>query len=233
MDLGIKGKNALVTGGSHGIGRAIVSSLVKEGCKVITCARGELEEHNITEPFVFVRADVTVLEDIKRVFQAVIDYFGTLHILVNNVGGGGRWGLEAAEETSEEVWREVYEKNAMAAIRFTMRAIPYMREQKWGRVVTISSIHGREAGGRPWFSMAKAAEIALMKSLATDRRYKGITFNTVAPGLIKVGNPAEEESLCYGSPEDVANVVTFLCSPNAKWINGACLVVDGGEGRSF
>ena len=216
MDLGIGGKHALVTGGSHGIGLAIVRVLREEGCEVESISRRE-------------GRDVLSLNDVDKALKK----FPNVDILVNNVGGGGRWGTEIAEETSEEVWREVYEKNAMAAIKFTMRAIPYMREQKWGRVVTISSIHGREAGGRPWFSMAKAAEIALMKTLATDHSYEGITFNTVAPGPIKVGNPAEEENLRYGSPEDVASAVAFLCSEQAKWINGTCLVVDGGEGRSF
>jgi 3-oxoacyl-[acyl-carrier protein] reductase len=103
-----------------------------------------------------------------------------------------------------------------------------MRERGWGRIITISSIFGKEAGGRPWFNMAKAAEISLMKSLAG--KYRGITFNSIAPGHIDIGT---KNFTGQGKPEDVANIVVFLCSDRAKHINGACITVDGGESRSF
>ena len=83
--------------------------------------------------------------------------WGQLHILVNNVGGGGRWGKEQIEETADEVWLDVFRKNALAAALFTSRLLPYMRRAKWGRVVAITSKYGREGGGRPWFTMAKSA----------------------------------------------------------------------------
>ena len=164
MDLGIRGKNALVTGGSHGIGRAISMVLADEGCNVAICARREdLLEQTVAEirirgvDVIGIPADVLTKDDIDRVVRRVIDTWGTVHILVNNVGGGGRWGSPVVEETSETVWKEVYEKNAGAAIRFTVLLIPYMKKQKWGRVVTITSVHGREGGGRPWFNMCKTA----------------------------------------------------------------------------
>jgi 3-oxoacyl-[acyl-carrier protein] reductase len=132
--------------------------------------------------------DVLLPGDIERIFKTVLEAWGTLHILVNNVGGGGRWGTAVIEETPETVWTEVYAKNALAAVRFTRLAIPPMRKQRWGRVVTISSIIGREGGGRPWFTMAKSAEISLMKTLAMTPYLvrDGITFNTVAPGSIMI-----------------------------------------------
>lgn len=238
MELALKGKYALVTGGSHGIGRAIALSLADEGCNVAICARGrerllntykELAQRDV-ETF-GIQADVLKPDDIERVMTAVIGEWGTIHILVNNVGGGGRWGSDKIEETPEDVWLDVYNKNALAAIRFTMKAIPFMRKHKWGRVVTISSIHGREGGGRPWFNMAKAAEISLMKTLALHYRGSGITFNSVAPGLIAIPDTGNETK--GGTPEEVASMVTFLCSEKASLVNGTSIPVDGAEGKSF
>ena len=255
MELELKGKDALVTGGSHGIGRSIALALADEGCNVAICARrysriekvvGELKERGVEA--LGIRGDVLVHADINRITKTVIATWDGIHILINNVGGGGRWGEARAEETSEDVWLEVYNKNALAAVRFTMWAIPFMREQKWGRVISIGSIHGKEGGGRPWFNVAKSAEISLMKSLAIQRYLarNNITFNTVSPGAIGIpdtgwvrepeNNPGGVDKYPLGrlgTPEEVANVVAFLCSDKASLVNGACVVVDGGESRSF
>ena len=153
MDLGIRGRYALVTGGSHGIGLAIARQLAEEGCHVAICARNKARIDETSRELkakkveaIGISADVLIPEDIDRVMRTVISAWGTLHILVNNVGGGGRWGMPSVEETPEDVWVDVYNKNAMAAVRFTKRALPFMRKQQWGRVVTISSISGREGG---------------------------------------------------------------------------------------
>src|SRR5262249_15580356 len=101
-------------------------------------------------------------------------------ILINNVGGGGRWGNEDIANTGAEVWEEVYQKNAGVAVELVRRCLPHMRQRKWGRVVTITSIlGGKEGNGRPWFVMAKAAQTALMKSLASQSylAQDGLTFN--------------------------------------------------------
>lgn len=260
MNLEIKGKYALVTGGSHGIGLAIARMLAEEGCNVAICARNQerlseavlsLKEKGVES--IGVPADVLIPSNINHVLQTVIDQWRTIHILVNNVGGGGRWGNPSVEETSEDVWLDVYNKNAMAAVRFIRLALPYMRKQKWGRIVTIASIYGHEGGGRPWFNMAKSAEISLMKTLAMnpDLVRDGITFNSVAPGAVMIPdtgweyeskeNPEEFRRTVnlnfplgrLGTPEEVANVVVFLCSEKASLVNGACIAVDGGESRSF
>ena len=260
MNLGLQGKIALVTGGSHGIGLATGRALADQGCNVAICARsadrlneaaGDLKSRGVEA--LGVAADVLILDDIERVMKTVIDTWGTIHILVNNVGGGGRWGSPVVEETSEDVWIDVYNKNAMAAVRFTRLAIPFMRKQKWGRVVTIASIHGHEGGGQPWFNMAKSAQISFMKTLAMTHYLvrEGITFNTVAPGSImipdtgweKVSREAPElfakkldedfPMNRLGRPEEVAAVVAFVCSEKATLLNGATIVVDGGESRSF
>lgn len=260
MDLGLKGKVALVTGGTHGIGLAAAVELAKEGCKVAVCSRDEVKieqtlmQLKITgQPCLGIKADVSVKSDIDKVLKTVIQEWDTIHVLVNNVGGGGRWGKETVEETDEAVWHEVYEKNAMAAIRFTMQTIPYMRRQKWGRVITITSTLGREGGGRPWFNMAKTAQTSLMKSLS---RYKylvrdGITFNSVAPGAIMIPDTGWEQTQKedpqgfkkmmdenyplgrLGEPQEVAAVIAFLAAERASLVNGSSVLVDGGESKCF
>ncbi len=260
MNLGITEKYALVTGGSHGIGKSIALALADEGCHVAICARNkERVEEMVAElkargiQSIGIPADVMIPADIERVMKTIIDSLGTIHILVNNVGGGGRWGSDEIEETPEDVWLDVYNKNALAAVRFTMKAIPFMRKQRWGRVITISSMYGREGGGRPWFTMAKSAEISLMKTLAMnhDLVRDGITFNSVAPGAIMIPDTGWEKEQKrdpqkfkkmvdsqiplgrLGTPEEVANVVAFICSDKASLVNGASIPIDGGEGRSF
>lgn len=260
MDLELNNKYALVTGGSRGIGRSIAIALAREGCNVAICARDkkclertvdELKANNVLA--MGISADALNPSDIDRVVKTITDTWGTIHILINNVGGGGIWGSEIVEETEDRVWLDVYAKNALAAIRFTMKVIPYMRQQQWGRVVTISSIVGREGGGRPWYSMAKSAEISLMKTLAMDHELvrNNITFNSIAPGAVMIPGTGWEIEMkkdpeafkkkadqCFplgrpGTPEEVANVVAFVCSDKASFINGAAIPVDGAESRSY
>jgi 3-oxoacyl-[acyl-carrier protein] reductase len=260
MDLNLKNKYALVTGGSHGIGRELAHALASEGCNVAICARNINRVNDVVEEIrrknvlsLGVAADVTIMSDIDRVIKTVIDNWGTIHILINNAGGGGRWGSKSIEETDYKVWLDVYKKNALAAVYFTKKAVPYMRKQKWGRVVTNSSIFGREGGARPWYAMAKSAEISLMKNLAMSKDLvrDGITFNTIAPGAIMIPETGWEEErnkspekfaeYCDehfplgrpGTPEEVASVVAFICSEKASLLNGATIPIDGGEGKSF
>jgi 3-oxoacyl-[acyl-carrier protein] reductase len=260
MDLGLRGKFAFVTGGSHGIGRSIALSLAQEGCNVAIVARRKPNvEHVVTELEALgvralgVDADLTDDEQLTRSFEIATTRFGGIHILINNVGGGGRWGSEDPLETPETVWREVLEKNLFSAMRLTMKALPIMRAQKWGRIISITSIYGVEAGGRPWFNVAKVSQTVLMKNLARMQRFArdGITFNSVAPGGIMIpdtGWQAEKERDeakfaqfvdtnfpmgRLGTPEEVADVVTFLCSERASLVSGASIFVDGGESHVF
>src|SRR3990167_10593838 len=189
MDLNLKSKYALITGSSCGIGRAIAIALADEGCNVCICARGEkwlkFTEAKLRDRKVEVLSicdDVTLIQGVKHVMDNIQHTWGKLDILVNNVGGGGRWGTLDYENTPEKTWEEVYHKNAGTAIRFTMAAIPLMLKNKWGRVISIVSVHGLSGyGGRPWFCMAKSAEISLMNSLSSDNRLvsAGITFNNI------------------------------------------------------
>jgi 3-oxoacyl-[acyl-carrier protein] reductase len=256
MDFGIQGKIALVTGGSYGIGLAIARSLYAEGCRIALCARGETRLHEAAQLLpgcLPIPCDVRKPEDITRTIEAVIKQWGGLDILVNNVGGAGGRELRPVEELPDSQWLEAFQRNACAATRFTMQAIPGMKRSGWGRVVTIASTKGKEGGGRPWYTMSKSAQIALMKTLALDKGLvrAGITFNSVAPGrVIFPGNEWDQfraeapqrfaQTLDQrlplgraGTPEEVAAAVAFLCSRQASLINGACLAVDGGESFSF
>lgn len=261
MDLGLAGKRALVTGGSHGIGLATAERLAREGCHVAICSRSQerldaasAALRGLGVEVLAMVADVLDPAAADGVMDAVERSWGGVEILVNNVGGGGRWGKEIVEDTDMRVWGEVYEKNAMAAVRFTRRALPHMRRGKWGRVVTVTSIYGGKDGqGRPWFTMAKAAETGLMKSLSSMAYLvrDGITFNSVAPGGIYIPDTGFEDEKRrdpegfqrmidaeyplgrLGTPEEVAAVIAFLCSTEAGLVNGANITVDGGQSSSL
>jgi 3-oxoacyl-[acyl-carrier protein] reductase len=259
MDLEIKNKKALITGGGHGIGKSIALGLAREGCSIAICdiekerinqISKEIEDLNVD--FIGIPSDLTNPGAVGEVLDVLDKKWRGVDILVNNVGGGGRWGKEKPEETSRTIWTEVYNKNAMISVDFTMGLIPFMKEKKWGRVITIASIFGKEGGGRPWFNMAKSAQISLMKNLAMNKDLvrRGITFNSVAPGAIMIPNTGweklEKENRKefnrltkefplgrLGDPEEVANLVVFLCSRKASLINGSCIAIDGGSSFSF
>jgi 3-oxoacyl-[acyl-carrier protein] reductase len=260
MNLKLKGKYALITGGSRGIGRSTALMLADEGCNVAICARDslwlkktKLEVESKGVQVLAIVADAKKLIDIQRVVEVVITTWGTLHILINNVGGEGTVPLLSPECIPDEIWIDSFELNTLAAIRFTQLVLPHMRKQKWGRVVTIASKHGREGGGRAWYTMAKAAEIGYMKTLAMNYNLAKdlITFNTVAPGAIltEQGNWVEfkktdphkyEEKVMntrplgrLGLPEEVAAIIIFICSEQASLLSGACIPVDGAESHAF
>ena len=210
MHLALDGKTALITGASHGIGKAIGRVLSDEGVECYDASRSSGID--------------LLLVNVKKLPN-------TFDILINNVGGGGSWGNEKYEEFKD--WEDVYYKNADLTRQLTNHILPYMIKQGWGRVISIGSIFGKESGGKPWFTMAKASLIAYMKEMSRNPRYNGITFNTISPGHIDVGKPFPDKPKILGKPLDVANIVTFLCSEKAKHINGTNIVVDGGYSRSF
>ena len=257
MDLGIAGKNALVTGGSRGLGRQAALSLAAEGVNVAICGRSrdtldrtvaELEGLGVSA--VGVEADVSAAEDIEPLYRSVTASLGEIDILVNNVGG-----VRVREDimgTSLEDFRATFDLNLFGGYHLMQLAIPHMKRQKWGRVVNIVSIWGREYGGNIGYMSAKAAVIAATKHAGVTLAKDGVLVNSIAPGSISHAqgtwerfqdeNSPEvvadfiERNLPmgkFGWPEPVGDLVAFLASERAGLITGACIVVDGGQSYSL
>jgi 3-oxoacyl-[acyl-carrier protein] reductase len=250
MDLGLKDKVAIVTGGSRGIGRAIALGLAAEGCNVAICARGE-EKLRETEAEIKAKGvktfamplDVTDGAAIEAFVERTASELGGVDILVNNAGG-------SRPGDDDEAWQGVIDVNLLAAVRASRAVVPYMRTRGGGSIVNITSIWGREGGGAPTYNAAKAAMTSHAKNLGLTLAGEGIRVNSVAPGSIRFPGggwdrrvQADPEGMArfvkdnipsgrFGTPEEVANAVVFLCSPAASWVTAASLNVDGGQSRS-
>jgi 3-oxoacyl-[acyl-carrier protein] reductase len=259
MDLGLTGKVAIVSGSSRGLGLATATALVREGCRVTICARGEarLREAagevraaapDTADPVLPVVADLATADGVTSVVARTVEAFGGLDILVNNVGLARGAGTV---DTTDADWAEAIDHTLLPAIRASRLAVPHMRRRGGGAIVMIASIFGREAGGRMTYNAVKAAEISLAKSMARELARDNIRVNSVAPGSISFPggswhrrqqeDPAGIADFIsrelpfgrFGRPEEVGAVVAFLVSPRASWISGASVPVDGCQSRSL
>jgi 3-oxoacyl-[acyl-carrier protein] reductase len=253
MDLELQGKIALITGGSRGIGRSIALKLADEGSHVALCGRTKegLEEMDAALRARGVgvstsAADVTKPGEVERFVEESAAALGGVDLLVANVGGSRGGSLM---ETSFEEWQLTYDLNLFHAVRAIRAAVPHMRGRGGGSVLVISSISGWKATPRAQYATVKAAEIHLAGSLALELAQDRIRVNTLSPGSImfpggvwdryRAGNAEvfarfEREELPWGrlgDPDEVADVAAFLLSERARWINGANIPVDGGQGK--
>lgn len=245
----LKGKKALVTGGSQGIGAAASLELASEGADIcLTYRKHEAEAKKYAEEIekmgckaLAVQCDISSFTDAERVVKAALDEFGSLEILVNNAGmnwDGVSWKM------SEEQWDRVLEVNLKGYFNFTRQVAPIFKDNKYGKIINVTSINGlRGKFGQTNYSASKAGIIGFTKALAKELGAFGVNVNAVAPGLIetamlkesdardKIVDLAMGESALkrVGQPEDLANLIAFLASDKARHITGEVIKVDGGQ----
>ncbi len=245
----LEGKNALVTGGSQGIGTATSLELAREGANVCLTYRSHESEaqqyadeiREMGRKALAVKCDISSFSEAEAVVKTAVEELGGLEILVNNAGmnwDGVSWKM------TEEQWDRVIEVNLKGYFNFTRQVAPIFKDQKYGKILNITSINGlRGKFGQTNYSASKAGIIGFTKALAKELGGFGVNVNAVAPGLIETAMLKESEARDkiidmamaeivlkrVGQPEDLANVVAFLASDKARHVTGEVIKVDGGQ----
>jgi 3-oxoacyl-[acyl-carrier protein] reductase len=261
MDLGLSGKVAIVGASSKGLGKASALALAREGARVTLCARTAADldaaadeiRHETDAEVLAVPADLTSADDIHNVVAATVERFGGVDVLVNN-SGGPKVGKFA--DLTDDDWRQALEVVTLNFVRFVREVMPYMREQRWGRIIGIQSSSVKEpVEGIDLSNGTRPGIAGLMKALMPDLAKDRITINLVLPGAFATSriHPALadgtaaidtklEEQLApltatiplgrLGEPMELGHLVAFLASEQASYITGAVYQVDGGKIRS-
>ena len=237
---------ALVTGGAKGIGAAIVKKLCKDGYSVaINYNKSEQRALSLcsfcaSEGFTVlpVRCDVSSSSEVEKMFTEIEEKLGSVEVLINNAGIS-LWGL--FDTVTDEQWAEIIGTNLTGTFNCTRRAVPAMLKNKYGRIINISSVWGQEgASCEAAYSASKAGVIGLTKALAKEYAPSGITVNCICPGVIDTDmmsrfSDEEKADICedipagrMGSPEEVAEAVSFFASENSSYVTGQILGVNGG-----
>ena len=252
MDLELKGKVAIVTGGTQGIGRATALRLAQEGARVVIAARGKerldavaAEVRSGGGQVIAVQADVSKPKDCERLVEEALAAFGRVDILVNNAGTSLTGEFESV---TDALWQQDLDLKLFAAIRLCRRVVPLMRKQGGGRIVNITTIGAKQPRARSMpTTVSRAAGLALTKALSKEFAKDNILVNTVSLGLVqagqhekkaeKAGKPVEElyKEMSkdiplgrVGRAEEAANVIAFLASGAASYVTGASINLDGG-----
>jgi 3-oxoacyl-[acyl-carrier protein] reductase len=259
MDLGLKGKNAAITGSSQGIGYAIATALAKEGCNVALSARGEerlgtavkdMQRHGVKAAGIV--ADLATEQGCKNFVEKAVAELGNLDILVNNVGGMIPGTLESL---TAETWAKVLNVNLMAAVYATKYAVPFIKKSRAGRILNVSGVTGKQLMvGALTTTIPNAGIIAFSKLMAGELGPHGITVNNICPGFTKVeswGPRADamakvrnvtadqvrsgiaNQTLLgrWAEPEEIGNVAAFLVSEKNAYMTGTTVEVCGGFNR--
>jgi 3-oxoacyl-[acyl-carrier protein] reductase len=254
MDLGLQNRVAVVTGSSRGLGKASALALALEGARVVLNGRTPESLQTAADEIraaggvvEAVTADVSTEPGCQYLVDSAIDAFGQIDILVNNAGGG----TQARLQSPDADWSAAIDWMFWPALRLSRMVAPAMRQRRSGVILTISSIFGRELGGSSSYQVVKSAQLSLSKALAKELAPDNVRVLTVAPGSIlfpggswERRQQADPEAMArfvaqdmplgrFGRPEEIGEVVAFLCSDRASLVTGACLPVDGCQSRSL
>ncbi len=262
MDLGLKGKRALVLAASRGLGYACARGLAQEGCHLVVCSR---DEARIQAAAAEIRAstgarvealvaDVSNAAEAERLVGAAVSAYGGLEILVHNAGGPPAGGFAAVNEAQ---WKQAFDQNMMSFVRIVNAAVPVMKKAGYGRVLSIASSSIKQPIPNLVLSNAFRAGVwGIAKTLSQELGPQGILVNVIAPGRIsteriaeldqanatRTGKPIDEVRKAsvasiplgrLGDPEEFANLVVFLASAKASYISGQGLFVDGAAGTAL
>jgi 3-oxoacyl-[acyl-carrier protein] reductase len=230
MDLGLNGRVAVVTAASKGLGRATARALAAEGAKVVLNARSTDVLEDLAARMgdaIVVPGDITDPALPAQLVEAALDRWGRVDIVVANAGGPPTGG---ALEVDDEQILDAVNANMLASIRLARASVPHMREQRWGRVCFIASMSVRQPiRDLALSNVARTGLWAWTKTAAQDLAEDGITVNLAAPGLHATDRLIERGVTGRtGDPADFGQVVAFLCSEQARFINGTAIGIDGG-----
>jgi 3-oxoacyl-[acyl-carrier protein] reductase len=261
MDLGIRGKVALVAASSKGLGRAVAEELAAEGVNLVMCARGADTLRSTADSIrqasnvevIDVAADVSQPEDLQRLVKAALDAFGRVDILVNNSGGPPSGPFET---TTPAAWESAVRLLLTSVVELTRAVLPGMKERRWGRILNVTSIAAKQpVEGLMLSNSLRAGVIGFARTLANEVAPFGVTVNNLLPGYTKTdrvkqlaaaaGKPDANSSDIYsrwereipmgrlGEPREFAALAAFLASDRASYITGSSIAVDGGWIRSL
>ena len=258
MDLGLRDRAGIISGGSRGIGLEVARQLRGEGAQILLLGRGEEALRAAAgalgggDAVAWMAVDVTSPSAGERAVARCRECFGRLDVLVNSAGTSS---VRAIEELSDQEWQAQWELNVMASMRLMRASIPAMRDQGWGRIVNISSSSGKRPGQRNVaYSVAKAAQLSLSRAYADAYAREGVLINAVTPGpvaselwlapgglvdqTVQARGGTRDQVLAaaaagvprgrLASPAEIAKVIVFLCSEAAANVAGAAWSVDGG-----